>query len=78
MGKPDHDQLEFFIRHERCLVTFNIGDFVQLHNHCIETERAHFGIIVSKQITIGESLRRLLVLMQKEDAASMRSQLRFL
>jgi hypothetical protein len=77
-GKPDNDQLEFAAREDRCLVTFNVGDFVQLHNRWLEAGREHAGIVVSKQLPIGESLRRLLVLLLREDAASMRSHLRFL
>jgi hypothetical protein len=41
-------------------------------------EDVHAGIIVSKQLPVGESLRRLLVLLQHEDADSMIGQLRFL
>ncbi|MGP8199344.1 MAG: DUF5615 family PIN-like protein [Limisphaerales bacterium] len=78
LGKPDNDQLAFAAREDRCLVTFNVGDFVKLHNRWLEAEREHAGIVVSRQLPIGESLRRLLVLLLKEDAASMKSQLRFL
>jgi hypothetical protein len=78
LGLPDKDQLEFATAEGRCLVTFNVGDFVQLHNRWIEAGHDHAGIVVSKQLPIGESLRRLLVLLQQEDAASMRGQLRFL
>jgi hypothetical protein len=75
---PDKDQLEFAAREDRCLVTFNVGDFVRLHNRWLQAGHEHAGIIVSKQLPIGESLRRLLVLLLREDAASMRSNLRFL
>ncbi len=59
-------------------MTFNVGHFVQLHNSWLESGHEHAGIIVSKQLPIGESLRRLLALLQRETAASMRGQLRFL
>jgi len=78
LGRSDADQLVFADREARCLVTFNVGDFVQLHNRWLEAGDEHAGIIVSKQLPIGESLRLLLVLLQNEDAASMRRQLRFL
>jgi predicted nuclease of predicted toxin-antitoxin system len=77
-GRPDDDQLEYAANENRCLVTFNVGDFVRLHNRWLGAEREHAGIIVSKQLPTGESLRRLLTLLQHEDAASMRGQLRFL
>ena len=78
LGLTDEEQLEFAAAEGRCLVTFNVGDFVQLHTHWINSGREHGGIIVSKQLTIGESLRRLLALLQKEDAESMKGQIRFL
>ena len=78
LGRHDEDQLEFAAREDRCLVTFNVGDFVQLHNLWLQTGREHAGIIVSKQLPVGESLRRLLALLQRETAASMKGQLRFL
>lgn len=78
LGVPDENQLAFAVSERHCLVTFNVGDFVQLHNSWIKKGREHAGIIVSKQLTIGESLRRLLNLIQKENAESMRGQIRFL
>ena len=54
------------------------GDFVQLHNRWVEKSREHASIIVSKQLPIGEALRRILALLQKENATSMRGQVRFL
>jgi hypothetical protein len=78
LGRSDTDQLVFAVRKARCLVTFNVGDFVQLHNRWLEAGQEHAGIVVSKQLPIGESIRRLLVLLQNEDGDSMRGQLRFL
>jgi len=77
-GQSDDDQLEFAANEARCLVTFNVGDFVRLHNRWLSAGQEHAGIIVSKQLPIGESLRRLLILLQNEDAETMRGQLRFL
>ena len=78
LGRPDKDQIEFAAGEGRCLVTFNVGDFVQLHNGCVQSGREHAGIIVSKQLPVGEALRRLLALLQRETAASMKGELRFL
>jgi hypothetical protein len=63
LGETDEAQLEFAAKQGRCLVTFNVGHFVQLHNAWLESERDHAGIIVSKQLTVGESLRRFLALL---------------
>jgi hypothetical protein len=78
LGLSDESQLNFATQENRCLVTFNIGDFVRLHNRWIDAGREHAGIIVSKQLPVGESLRRLLALLQKENGDSMRGQVRFL
>lgn len=59
-GKSDSEQLAFAVQEERCLVTFNVRDFVHLHNQYAAQDRDHWGIIVSRQIPIGETLRRLL------------------
>jgi predicted nuclease of predicted toxin-antitoxin system len=77
-GFSDESQLAFAAAESRCLVTFNVGDFVQLHNRWIELGRGHCGIIVSKQLSVGETLRRLLGLLQKQDAESIKERLIFL
>ncbi len=59
-GKSDNEQLAFSAQEERCLVTFNVRDFVNLHNLYAGENREHWGIIVSRQMPIGETLRRLL------------------
>lgn len=59
-GKSDSEQLAFALQEERCLVTFNVRDFVNLHNQYVEKNQEHWGIIVSRQMAIGETLRRLL------------------
>jgi hypothetical protein len=77
-GLTDESQLVYATDENRCLVTFNVGDFVRLHNHWAEMGREHGGIVVSKQLPVGETLRRLLVLLQKESTESMGGQVRFL
>lgn len=78
LGLSDESQLKFATDEGRSMVTFNVGDFVRLHNRWIDEGREHPGIIVSKQLPVGEALRRLLALMQKETADSIRGEVRFL
>jgi len=59
-GKSDSQQLAFAVQEERCLVTFNVRDFVLLHNQYAGQNKEHWGIIVSKQMPPGETLKRLL------------------
>lgn len=74
----DESQLNFATEGNRCIVTFNVGDFVRLHNQWMSVGREHTGIIVSRQLPIGECLRRLLLLLQNEDSETLRGQVRFL
>ncbi len=78
LGLPDESQLNFAASEDRLLVSFNVGDFVRLHNRWVTEGREHAGIIVSKQLPVGESLRRLLALLQRVEDESMRGQIRFL
>jgi hypothetical protein len=59
-GRSDSEQLAFAVHEERCLVTFNVRDFVLLHNQYAGQNKEHWGIIVSKQLPIGETLKKLL------------------
>ena len=78
LGLPDEPQLTYATADDRSLVTFNVGDFVRLHNRWVTEGREHAGIIVSRQLPVGESLRRLLGLLQKESGESLKGQIRFL
>ena len=42
-GRSDSDQLLFAIRQERCLFTFNVKDFVILHNQHAKSQQEHGG-----------------------------------
>jgi hypothetical protein len=55
----DYQQLEYAISEQRAIFSFNIGDFKRLHEEYILSGKDHFGIILSKQIPIGETIKRL-------------------
>ena len=38
-GRSDADQLLFSIQQERCIMSFNVKDFVILHNKCGNSSR---------------------------------------
>ena len=59
-GDDDPDQLALAVRLGRAFVTFNRGDFTELHCRYVEEVRHHFGILTCPQVPIGEMLRRLL------------------
>jgi predicted nuclease of predicted toxin-antitoxin system len=60
-GLSDSDQLLFAIQHERCFFTFNVRDFVILHNQHVKSQQKHWGIIVSKQLPFRETMSKLLL-----------------
>lgn len=55
----DHQQLDYAIAENRSLFTFNSGDFDRLHKEYLKNGKDHFGIILSKQMPIGETVKRL-------------------
>lgn len=54
----DCQQLEYAIAEGMAIFTFNAGDFNKLHKEYIENEKNHFGILLSKQIPISETIKR--------------------
>ena len=77
-GLSDEEQLEFAGQDNRTFFTYNVKDFVELHGECIIEGREHRGIIVSKQLPIGEALKRLLSLVNTLSAEDMINRLEFL
>lgn len=77
-GLTDEEQLEFAIANSQTIFTYNVGDFVRLHRQFINQGRRHPGIIVSKQLPIGEALKGLLNLMDALSAEDMVNRLEFL
>lgn len=77
-GLPDVEHLAYAIEQRRCLFSFNTKDFVLLHNEYAEHEKEHWGIIVSKQRPIGETLSRVLKVLQRFSRQSMKNRIEFL
>jgi len=72
------EQLAFAASQGRVLVTFNTRHFVPLHKSYLMEGRQHYGIIVSPQYPIGETLRRMLNLLGTLAAADMVNCLEYL
>jgi len=77
-GRSDLDQLLYACKKKRCLMSFNVRDFVLLHNRFVQEGMTHWGIIVSKQLPIGETLRRILAVLQGTSRQSMKNRILFL
>ena len=61
----DLDQLRYASLQKRILFTFNVADFVKLHEEFTATGRHHSGILLSKQLPVGIVVKRLLKLLSR-------------
>lgn len=77
-GRSDEEQLSYAVREERCFVSFNVKDFVLIHNEYVKAGNHHFGIVVGRQRPIGETMRRLLRLLGRDPCDSLENRLEFL
>jgi len=74
----DAEHLSFAVSQGRAILTFNRGDFVRLHTQYMQHGWEHFGIIVSEQYKIGETLQRTLALLSAISAEDMMNRLEYL
>ena len=61
----DLDQLRYASLQKRVLFTFNVADFIKLHDEFTATGRHHRGILLSKQLPVGIIVKRLLKLLSR-------------
>lgn len=59
-GANDAEQLEFATQSDRCIYTFNVGDFARLHQTFLQQQKEHAGIVVipEQRYSIGEKIRQ--------------------
>jgi predicted nuclease of predicted toxin-antitoxin system len=74
----DDEQLTFAASQQRALVTFNLVDFEVLADVYFGQDKEHFGIIVSPQRSLRETLRRLVSLTERFTRESLLNQLVYL
>jgi hypothetical protein len=77
-GLSDEEQLSYAAAEGRALFTYNAADYLLLHLDWLRTGREHQGIVISDQLPIGETVRRLLSLLNRVAADEMRNELRWL
>ncbi len=79
-GLDDAQQLEYASQQGRTIYTHNISDFYRLHTEYLSQGKTHAGIIFSPQqrFSVGEQMRRLLVLMSVKSAEAMKDEAEFL
>jgi hypothetical protein len=77
-GLSDEEQLMYAVAEGRTLFTYNTANFLRLHLDWLLRGQEHAGIIVSDQLAIGETVRRLLNLLNRVTADEMRNHIRWL
>lgn len=73
-GLTDEEQLAYATSEGRAIFTYNAADYLKLHMDWLRRGKDHWGIIVSDQQPIGETVRRLLNLLNQVSADEMRNQ----
>jgi len=72
-GKTDEEQLDYAIFEKRALVTFNAKHFALLAKKYFESNREHFGIIVSKAKGLSDMIKLTLNLLNRESAEDLKN-----
>ena len=78
LGTDDDVQLQFAADNGRALLTFNTKHYLDLHQSWLQAHKEHTGIIVSDQLPIGETIRRLLNLLNHVTADEIHNQVYWL
>lgn len=78
LAKSYEEQLIFAASNRKAIITFNIKDFVLLHQSWFSEGKKHFGIIVSPEIRISKLIHLCLRLLGRTESKDLINQLRFL
>jgi hypothetical protein len=78
LSETDPAHLQWCVAEKRCIVSFNVGDFADLHREWLTEGKHHTGIIVSDQRPIGDLSRRVLRLARTLTAEEMVDRLEYL
>ncbi len=78
LSGTDREQLARAISEQRAIVTFDVGDYMQLHEECLSEGREHWGIVFSTEESLNILLHRLLRLLNSLSADELRNQVRWL
>jgi len=74
----DWQQMEYAVSNQRAILTHNRDDYIPLAQEYARTARVHYGIIVSKQLPIGEMRKLMLKLLDRVTADEMKNAFRYL
>ncbi len=75
---PDEEQLEYATSIGAVLLIHNVQDFPRIHYEFMRHSKHHSGIIIAKQVSVGEIIRRFLHLASILSAEDMEDRLEYL
>ena len=78
LSASDSEQLAYAVSEQRAILTFNIGDFAELHDEYVAEGKEHWGIILSSREPIRVLLHRQLRLLNSVSAEELKKQIRWL
>ena len=79
-GTKDFEQLEYSTAEGRVLLSYNIGDFFDLHTRLLQDGKTHGGLILAPQqrYSVGEQMRRIPRMCGRLSSEQMRNRVEFL
>lgn len=78
LSSADDEQFDLAVSEQRAIVTFNFGDFVELHETYIADGKERWGIILSTEERTGTLVHRLLRLLNSVTADELKNTVRWL
>ncbi len=79
LSRSDEEQLQWALKHQRVIYSFNVRDFYSIHTNWVEKRQNHSGIILGVQnYSIGEQMRRIIRIITTKSAEEMKNQVEFL
>jgi len=77
-GLTDKEQLTFASNHGRAIFTFDPRDFILLHKEYISQGEEHSGIIVSSQLSLGQTVKKLSTMLAERSSRELENVLLWL
>lgn len=77
-NSSDEEQIEYATSIGAVLLTHNVQDFPRIHHEFMRRGKQHCGIIVAKQVSVGEIVRSFLHLASTLSAEDMEDRLEYL
>ena len=77
-GLTDEEQLAYAAAEGRALFSYNAADYLRLHLEWMRLGKQHAGIVISEQLPVGETARRLLLFLNRVSADELRNQVYWL